>query len=376
VRGSVLRLGLLGALLAADRAVAQAVPRFTLQVREVAAAGRTDRAGWIPVDASSAPIYVPTRCVGTRCPLLLIAAGHPGAQWWVPGADKYGFIVSTTTAEENTESRLKQILLRVAIDPDKIAIMGQCATVSHADRIAVHNLHVFRRIIRVSGGGTIGPSWGGLDTLPNAKVEFFMSDGILEGANTAPSAENLQRAGYPVKHVASLRPHVNQWESFEAVSRWLAESWAIPDPTARPMPERIPAAPLTADALPRMTAFWTRFLQEPDSIRIDARRAHQREVLIPIAQWTVPTSALLTDIAALAARYPSVAAALQEMGLTAQQHEAYRVAIISAYIARRWGLGAAQGESLRQLMRTYPDEFQALQATQLMQPWSWHKLQP
>ena len=40
----------------------------------------------------------------------------------------------------------------------------------------------------------------------------------------------------------------------------------------------------------------------------------------------------MVDMAALAAQYPSVAADLAKAGLTAQQHDAYRVALVTAYV--------------------------------------------
>src|SRR5881394_1430623 len=77
-----------------------------------------------------------------------------------------------------------------------------------------------------------------------------------------------------------------------------------------------------------MTIFWQSFMQEPDSIVTTALRAHLREVLMPVGE--APPSIVMVDIAALAAQYPSVAADLKKAGLTAAQHEAYRVALASA----------------------------------------------
>jgi hypothetical protein len=89
---------------------------------------------------------------------------------------------------------------------------------------------------------------------------------------------------------------------------------------------------LTVDVLTKMTAFWARFMQEPDSIRTTARRAYLRDVAVPLGEEQV--SAAMVDMAALAAQYPSVAWALQVAGLTAQQHDTYRIALVSARLTK------------------------------------------
>ena len=60
---------------------------------------------------------------------------------------------------------------------------------------------------------------------------------------------------------------------------------------------------------------------------------------------------LMVDMPALAARQPSVAAALQAAGLTAQQHDAYRVALASAKLT---GLGEQGGEPDARSWRVEP----------------------
>jgi hypothetical protein len=100
-----------------------------------------------------------------------------------------------------------------------------------------------------------------------------------------------------------------------------------------------PLPVLTTDVVKRLTTFWTRFAAEPDSIRTVARRAHLREVAVPVGseQVTVP----LMDLAALAAQYPSVAADLAQASLTAEQHDVARVALLSAMATSVAGEGVA-----------------------------------
>jgi hypothetical protein len=91
-----------------------------------------------------------------------------------------------------------------------------------------------------------------------------------------------------------------------------------------------PLPVLTTTAITQMTTFWTRFMQEPESIRTTARRAHLREVAVPLGEGEEQVSVVMVDMVALAAQSPSVAADLQTAGFTAQQHDAYRVALTSA----------------------------------------------
>jgi hypothetical protein len=85
---------------------------------------------------------------------------------------------------------------------------------------------------------------------------------------------------------------------------------------------------LTFEGVLRMTQFWKSFMQEPDSIKIAARRTHLRAVALPLGRERAV--AWMTEMPALAAKYSSVAVKLRQAHLTPQQHEAYRVALFSA----------------------------------------------
>jgi hypothetical protein len=82
----------------------------------------------------------------------------------------------------------------------------------------------------------------------------------------------------------------------------------------------------------------------------------------------------MTDMAALAARYPTVAADLQAAGLTATQHDAYRVALISALVGRGTpkAAGVADPHSVlaqnMEFLRTHMDEVRTLARAGIRDP--------
>jgi hypothetical protein len=55
-------------------------------------------------------------------------------------------------------------------------------------------------------------------------------------------------------------------------------------PPTHPQVVADPLPILTTEALAHMTAFWTRFQQEPESIKTTARRAHLREASVPVGE--------------------------------------------------------------------------------------------
>lgn len=77
---------------------------------------------------------------------------------------------------------------------------------------------------------------------------------------------------------------------------------------------------------------WTKFLQEPPAISSVARAIHQGRRTLWLGSQ--PISVISVDMAALAAASPSVAADLQQAGLTAQQEDAYRAAILRVGFTR------------------------------------------
>jgi hypothetical protein len=179
----------------------------------------------------------------------------------------------------------------------------------------------------------------------------------------------MRQKGYRVTHAFGFRLHGHQHESYDHVGRWLQQTWETSDTAARPAPRVIadPLPELTAKVLTKMTAFWAGFVTEPDSIRIIGRQYHLRDVVVPVG--TERPVVVMVDMAALAAAYPSVAANLKAAGLTAKEHDAYRVALASAralkHSAGEKARGALDPTSVQAknlaFMDAHPDEFQALE---------------
>jgi hypothetical protein len=79
-------------------------------------------------------------------------------------------------------------------------------------------------------------------------------------------------------------------------------------------------------------------MAEPDSIRATAREGHYLDLspyltnpdmeYITMAIGRMPVTVVKTNMIALAAKYPTVAADLAAVGLTARQEDAYRDAVI------------------------------------------------
>lgn len=332
-----------GAIPAAAQGGAGTTYRLTVRPREMATAIRTERSGDLVLDAplKSATdylVHVPQQCVGAqRCPLLVFVGGAGQTadfmmKWQRIISDKHGIIVLTISTEKaeppNVDAAMKQVLQKYAIDPDKIALLGRCAGTVPALSIGGNNLDVFSRILPISGVGLSSADVGP----PNETAEFFIGGGLWESDGNFKLAQELRQAGHPVKLVVALRLHGDNLDDYQVVGRWLAESWAIPNPAARPTPRVLPGPTplLTTDIVGKMAAFWTRFMKEPDSILFTARWAHQQEVAVSVGRDQA--SVTMMDMPSLAARQRSVAAALTAAGLTAAQHDAYRVALLSAVL--------------------------------------------
>lgn len=363
LRRSSLGLGLAG-VLAAGRVAAQTptpqslfMPgRLTVRPREMATATVTARAGVHVLDSlpGSWPekpgLYVPKQCAGARrCPLIVFLWSPLDIvlEWLQPVADKYGMIVlypadgnsSDFLGIRRLDIELQYVLRHFAIEPDKIAIIGQCGTAGPAQRIGGRNLDVFSRVVFLSGV----PYPVDVDP-PNGRSEFFGSAGLWESHATFLAAQALRQQGHRVTLAFGFHNHGHNWETYDAVGRWLQESWAHPNPADRLRPavldDSLPL--LTTDVLAKLTAFWRRFLQEPDEVLMAGRREHLRDVVVPVG-GELPQVAM-TDMAALAARYPSVAAALKAAGLTAEEHDRYRVALASLAVTQSVGRVAGRIE--------------------------------
>jgi hypothetical protein len=285
----------------------------------------------------NAILSVSPHCVGAhRCPLFIFlpGAGQQAAEvtaWLRPVADKYGMILLTLTQYDPPHLRraLRTTLATYAIDPARIAVIGRCASGGAGMRYGLDNPDVFSRIALISGPAV--PS--GPETTAQKGMDVLIDGGILEADETFAAAKKWRADGHPVTVLLGLRGHEHQVEDYDFLGRWLTDTWAHPNPAIR-IPPAVVADPLpvlTTDALTKLTTFWTLFSQEPDSVLNTARRAYLREVVIPVGH--ARPSFFIMDMRALAAHAPAVAADLQRAGLTAQEHDAYRAALISAQTA-------------------------------------------
>ena len=378
-RVGLLSFGIASGLVAWNSGGAQTPGESRLTVRRAMATGTTNpAAGEYPLKADGDMIVtVSPQCAGAhRCPLFLMlpGGGIPARQmtdWLGPVANKYGFILLTATEYEpaQMDAGLKETLERFAIDTAKIAVVGRCASGQAGMQFGIDNLDVFSRVASVSGGVSID----GLDP-KNTSTQFLIDRGFLEAGGSFQAVQELRKAGHPVTQVLALRGHEHQMEDYDFVGHWLQQSWAKPDPKSRPAPLVVtdPLPALTSDVLTKMTTFWTSFAQEPDAVRVTARRASLRETVVPIG--TEKPLVWMSDMPALAAKYPTVAADLKKAGLTAEQEQAYRVALISAQVSKVTGdeAGALDANSVAsknlQFLDGHLDEFKTLREAGIAHP--------
>jgi hypothetical protein len=92
---------------------------------------------------------------------------------------------------------------------------------------------------------------------------------------------------------------------------------------------------LTVDALTRMTTFWSAFQKEPQAVQNpDQIKPDSLELRLDLGsggQKSFPVEGV--NMVALAAKFPSVAADLQQAGLSALQWEQYRQALYDASLS-------------------------------------------
>ncbi len=407
--GRLAYLGLTGSLLAGRSAIAQEPPPASLTVRPhaMATGTQTARAGEQPLEGfDEYLVYVPASCVGTRrCPLVVFlhevsSTPKQAVESQRPFADQYGMILLAPQAEKRMEgveakrdyfaggdrdeakqidAAMKQVLGTYAIDGDKVALVGDKGMIfapAYALSLGCVSVDAFSRVASMSVWlPSEALSFPCLDQrqLSNTKAQYYLTGGLSEFDFAWASlqiARQLRHQGATVQHVLALRGYQIGTEDYARMWQWLQESWAAPRtaPRAAPRAGAADSLPvLTPEALAQLTAFWTRFQQEPDSIRTTARQTHQVQRLVPIGEELVPVWSV--DMPALAAKYPSVAAALQAAGLTAQQHDAYRLALISASATRQAegvtapvGASSALGQNLA-FLRAHKSELVVLGAT-------------
>ena len=386
--------------------------RLTVRPHDMAAGTENMKAGVDTLDSlSDYFVYVPKNCVGKRrVPLVVYVHGGGWSSTMQLDAqrdlaDKYGMILllpnsvepgaqdvfvglqngqtvtepnpkgvtvkvvqSADTDVKGIDAAMKQVLRKYAIDPDKIAVMGFSNGGSYSLLLGRNNLDIFSR---VGGLSALYPFYG--SGPQNDKAMFLLSGGDAENMvkTTLAVTQELRDEGRTVETVLALRGHIALREDDNYAWNWLARSWGWKTPASanegppRPAADSDPV--LTADAIVKMTTFWSSFMQEPDSIATTARKANQEYITMSIGQ--MPVTVVKTNMIAMAAKYPSVAADLSKAGLTAQQEEAYRAAIIRVGFTRLAGETAGSvaetsvlGKNLA-LRVSHPEEFKALSAT-------------
>ena len=355
--------------------------RLTVRPRTMATGTHNPTAGTYPLDpsilASATPpdsspavlVTVPPQCVGAhRCPLLVqLPGGGFDAQlvtdWLKPAAYRYGYLVltSATYTPAFIDAALHETLRRFAVDPTKIAVLGRCASGWAGLRFGIDNPDVFSL---VGASSFDGPLFDGIDS-HNTTTKFVVNDALNETDDTMFTAiAEVRRAGHPIQLLTSIRTHEMQLEDEDDVGQWLHDNWAHPGVPSAPRTVPAPQPVLTLHALTQLTTFWTRFFQEPDSIRMTARMAYDRQTVVPLGKtesWTY-----MVDMPTFAAHMPAVAADLKAAGLTAAQHDAYRLAMLSALIMVHAPktLAALDPQSVVAqnvaFLQAYPDEVKAL----------------
>lgn len=386
--------------------------RLTVRPHEMATGTENAKGGVQTLD--SLPeyfVYVPKRCIGKRrMPLVVYIHGGGWNSTMVLDAqralaDKYGMILllpnsaspgqqdvfagmstgqtqltpsptgatSQVLQSDDVDARgidaaMKQVLRKYAIDPDKIAVMGFSNGGSYALLLGRNNLNVFSRIGALSA---LLPFYG--EGPKNDHAMFLLSGGVAEDmiARTLGVTKELRDEGHQVETVLALRGHVALREDDNYAWSWLARSWSwqtsasATEGTPRVLVDSDPV--LTVDAFTKMTAFWSSFMKEPDSIVTKDRKANQEYITLSIGQ--MPVTVVKVNMQAMAAKYPSVASDLRKAGLTVRQEEVYRAAIIRAEFAtlsKGFGGTVAENSVLAEnlvFIAAHDTEFKALAAT-------------
>ena len=355
--------------------------RLTVRPHSMATGTRTAKGGLTELPGFPGYyLYVPPQCVGMRrVPLIVLLhggqrSGSMEIHKFSALADKYGMIVLAPNAAtpgvwdviaglhngqtdtvhttagihvrrfpdvdvRRIDSAMKYVLHTNAIDPDGIALLGFSYGGAYTLFLGRSNQDIFSRVVGLSASY---PFDGNGPQIPH--TQFLISGGIAERLvpRTLALARELRREGHQLVILLGLRPHIDYVADEDWIWHWLQQSWADPGITPRLIVSADSDSLLTGDVMRRMTTFWTRFQQEPDSIRDSARMAHQRRIPLMLASEPVsimtPVSVMTMDIAAMAAAFPSVAADLQAAGLTAAQEDAYRNALLRVGFVRMSGL--------------------------------------
>jgi poly(3-hydroxybutyrate) depolymerase len=327
--------------------------RFAVRLNEIATNAQTTQAGLFALD--SVPkgwLYVPKQCVGTRCPLLvyLHGAGLNGRNSidrLQRAADRYGLLLLGTTArkiwwnnndgadmpgnQHMLERALREIGRRVAVDGQKIALVGECNGGFPVHHWGFHNLDIFSRIGTISGelwnDSTIVTS----RLIPHTtQTRFFVQESIIADQDAIRAyrrVRELRGNGNTVKYVVSTHGHGGDAANFMLLGRWLTDSWSHGNPSPAPTMDSMPV--VTPALAAKVLDAATKFSHENVHIRDVGRYDYVREITVPVGER--PTI-LEIDLAGLAKAYPVVGTDLRAAGLTAHDYNAVRIALVTAIL--------------------------------------------
>jgi pimeloyl-ACP methyl ester carboxylesterase len=333
---------------------------FSTGLRAMATGTQTGAAGEHLDVQNQYIVYVPPNAVGTRRVPLVVAfgGGGVGARATIDLerllADKYGWILFapnisnqavSATQMEQLEKGLTHVLRTYAIDPDKIVLEGMSNGGYAVLDLGCRNLASFSRIAVLSPVPALPVAC--VDTtrpLPQ-RTQFYLSVGIGEPGDGLRGmfdiASQLWNDGHPTQMVLELRLHARRLGDRDQLWHWFQRSWegsgtpngtlnetrnAPRTPTTAVTAANMPS--LTPDVLAKLTTFWTRFRQEPDSLQRLADQ-YRKELVMPIGTEQVFLHGIL-DMPALAKHARAAATDLAHAGLTPQQEDGYRLALLSA----------------------------------------------
>jgi len=212
-------------------------------------------------------------------------------------ADAYGFILLGVTAHNGDwdgvddahpdsvdvrkiDAALRYVLQHYAIDPTRLALMGESAGAGETIDLGYENGDVFSRLIAVSGWDPFSVKHEFDHIAPHGTPEIWLSFGANEGRHMQMPAFAawLGRAGYAVTYAEDQGQH--GLDSARAVTAftWLAHSWQASPPRRAPAPpnRRLAVAipPLLTEAMvtpyaavePVLAAYWAAHPAARDSV--------------------------------------------------------------------------------------------------------------
>lgn len=327
--------------------------RFAIRPQDLETNARTTAAGTFTLDSvPKARLYVPRQCVGTRCPLLIYlhGAGMDGASTITrlrPAADRYGLLIlgpSATTPwwngrngadmpvnQRNLETALRETVHRVAVDRHRIALVGECNGGFPAHHWGFHNLDLFSRVGTISGELWDDSTIVVRTLIPRTtSAQFFVQESIVGGGDAVRAYRRVQELrdnGNTVKYVVSTRGHGGVAADFMLLGRWLSDSWAHRTTMVVPIIDPLPR--MTTALATKATDMAAKLAHEGKQVWEDGQHDDMQELTVPVGERP---AVLAVDLLSLVKKYPAVATDLQSSGLTAQDYNAARLALIAALL--------------------------------------------